>query len=111
MTTEAPRAPGNLRLNQAPDGSLILAWDRPTNMPDEVKIDYIITVRSMEESEISFEDMFNTFALSHSIDIDTLANSTACQLFLFTIQERNLAGTGHTSTPIIDTVPICKLSV
>ena len=109
LTAEAPMTPGNLRLNQAPDGRLILAWERPTNMPDEVDINYIITVRSMEGSEPSFETSFNTSALSLFIDIDELVNSTACQLFQFMIQGQNLAGTGRVSTPIIDTVPICKL--
>lgn len=102
-------APGNLRLNQAPDGSLILTWDRPTNMRDEINIVYIITISSMEESETNFEAMFNTSALSLSIDTDGLVNSTACQLFQFIIQGQNLAGTGRMTAPIIDTVPICKL--
>ena len=106
LTTGAPMAPGNLRLGQEKNGSLILEWDRPTNMPDEVNIEYTITVRSMEESETSFETTFNTSALSHSF---TLVNSTTCQLFLFTIRGRNSAGMGLVSTPIVDTVPICKL--
>ena len=103
-------APGNLQLGQARNGSLILTWNRPTNMRDEINVTYIVTITSMEESGTNFEATFNTPALFLSINTstDALVNSTACQLFQFTVQGWNLAGIGNTSTPIVDTIPICK---
>ena len=107
-------APENLRLDQASDGSLSLAWNRPTNMPNEVNVTYIIIISSIEENETKIEATCNTSALFFSIDRDRhdmctdIVNNTMCRLFQFTIQGENLAGTGHTSVPIIDTLPICK---
>lgn len=109
MTTGVPMPPGNFELQEASNRSLILTWDRPSNMPSVVDIIYFITMSSLEEREPNFEETFNTSALSLSINTTGLVKSTTCQLFQFIIQGQSLAGIGHMSPPIIDTVPICKL--
>lgn len=102
-----PDVPGNLVL--IPDISeLTLEWDRPTNVPPQIPITYLIEINSTEENGTNFPPL-NTTSTSMSIHfIEELLTPGDCYMFEFYVSGSNEAGSGSLAW-IVDTVPICEL--
>ena len=88
--------------------SLMLVWDRPTNVPSEVSITYTVEINSTDGS-MSFQNITSetTFSVHFLEEMLPVAGSQ-CVEFEFFVSATNDAGTGPT-VRILDTVPICKL--
>lgn len=85
-----------------------LNWDRPTNIPEEVEVNYTVTINS------SNSELGNRFHLSDQIQLSieflemALADAERCEVFMFYVVA-SVANAGD-SVPAVATytVPFCK---
>ena len=100
----------NLQL--VPEGKdLILRWDRPSNVPIEVAVDYTVIINSTNESTTVYNQYFTTNETSVSLQFlqDRLLNAgDDCIMFELSVSGGNDAGSAELTT-IMDSIPLCKI--
>lgn len=105
---DLPGMPTFLRLMLS-YGELILEWDRPQNMPPGVDVTYMVVINGSDIDNSKVLSNATTFPLGFLEEQQSI-NRRHCEVFEFSVQAVNDAGSGPVSKPIIDTVPICKTS-
>ena len=102
------------RLQLVPvDEDLILRWDRPSNVPIEVAVDYTVIINSTDESMTIYNQYLTTNETSVSLQFlqDWLLNAgDDCIMFELSVSSSNDAGSAQLTT-IIDSIPLCKILV
>ena len=111
LCIDPPDIPIFLRLTLSDEtGELLLKWDRPQNIPFAVHVTYVIVINGSDIDDvmlISNTTTFESLPLGFLEDL-LIINRRRCEMFEFTVQAVNEAGSGPVSKSIIDTVPICK---
>ena len=104
IAVDRPSPPGRLRLIASEP--LVLAWEKPTNIPEEVDVNYTITINS---STSDIDDMyFVTGSTQHIINITEAALSDRCKAFQFFVIA-SVAGVPNSEAAFTtDTIPLCK---
>ena len=98
------------------DEDLILRWDRPSNVPIEVAVDYTIIINSTNDSTAVYNQIFTTNETSVSIQFlqaQILNDRDAgddCITFELSVSSGNDAGSAELTT-IMDSIPLCKILV
>ena len=112
MIKDRPNTIEGLRLVPSDGGDLILRWERPDSVPNEVPILYTVQINNTETSttylNITTSNSFSLQFLEDQVMNDTA--SGVCIMFEFSISGSNEAGAGL-PTAIVDTIPICKVAV
>ena len=103
----------NLQLVPMGEG-LILEWDRPSNAPIEVAVNYTVTINSADENITVYNENLYTVNQT-SVSLQFLENQLRkdradCIMFEFSVSGSNDAGTGQ-PTKIVDTIPLCKIAL
>ena len=102
----------NLQL--VPEGKdLILRWERPSNVPDEVAVNYTVIINSTNERTTIYNQYFTTNETSVSLQFlqDRLLNAgDDCIMFELSVSSNNDAGSAQLTT-IMDSIPLCKILV
>ena len=108
-----PEVPGNLRLTPSGVQSrpTLLEWDRPTNIPQDVVVNYMVVINSTtSELEsgglLSDEIQFSIQGLEMQ-----LVNSEDCEPFTFHVVASVPLAEDSMPAIIVDTIPLCKLLV
>ena len=97
------------------DKDLILRWNRPSNVPIEVAVDYTIIVNSTNGSTTVYNQIFTTNETSVSLQFlqAQILNDNAgddCITFQLSVSGGNDAGSAELTT-IMDSIPLCKILV
>ena len=101
-------APGNLALLFS-DGSLVLRWDRPSNVHPGVPVTYIVDINGTDpDTGMNFRNMTQEPMLSVDF-LEEFLIGEECLVIEFSVSTENIAGIGE-SAAIIDTIPICELT-
>ena len=106
VCSAAPAAPGNLVLIPGVP-TLTLEWDRPTNVPSEVQVTYLVESNSTNGNGMNFRNTTSSTSLSVHF-LEELLAAGQCVMFNFFVSGSNEAGPGSRAM-IVDTVPICEL--
>lgn len=104
-----PEAPGDLRL--IPLKPTFLVWNRPTNIPEPVEVNYTVTINS-STSELSFiMPLIGLTQLSIEFLEIQLADAEECQPFMFNVVASIAEAQDSNAAVTMDTVPLCKCPV
>lgn len=101
-----PEIPGNLRL--VPQKPTVLVWSRPTNIPENVVVNYTVTINSSTSARsgggvLSDETQFSIQVLEMQ-----LADAEECEGFLFHVVASVALADDSVAAIVMDTVPLCK---
>ena len=114
MHADRPNAIMMDKLQLVPmDEDLILQWDRPSNVPIKVAVDYTVIINSTDENMTIYNQYFTTNETSVSLQFlqDRLLNAgDDCIMFELSVSSSNDAGSAQLTT-IMDSIPLCKILV
>lgn len=105
-----PEVPGNFRLTPGTRLSqrTLLEWNRPTNIPQDVVVNYTVTINS-STSELGSEDVLSDQTQFSFEELEMeLADAEDCEPFMFHVVASVAFAEDSMTAVIMDTIPLCK---
>ena len=110
MFAGPPEVPGNLRLTPSSleSQATLLEWNRPSNIPQDVTVNYTVIVNS-SDSEVTDGGLLSN-QLRFSIgDLErALSGAEDCELFAFHVVASAALAEESVAAVIMETIPICE---
>ena len=104
--TGQPEQPGGLRI--VATKPTVLVWERPTNIPAQVEVNYTVIA---ESSTTNIREVVILNDLTHAsierLEME-LTDGETCHLFTFSVVAQVADANDSIPAVIMDTIPLCK---